>query len=84
MHLGPRLQTYWASLVPRPRFLLQQRIGNPPLKETGSGHETSTGPAGLPSARGGDHETRGWSQCVLVKIWRSTTYLVSRLNVVVS
>ena len=34
----------------------------------------------LPS-RGGISQTRGWIQCVLVKIWRSTwnTYLVWRL-----
>ena len=34
-------------------------LGNPPLKEAGSGHETSTGPAGSLPARGGDLELEG-------------------------
>ena len=42
---------------------------------------------GPPPSRGRDLEleVRGWSQCALVKIWRSTwnNYLVWRLNVVV-
>ena len=38
-------------------------LGNPPLKETGSGHETSTEPADAPPSRGGNLELEGESMC---------------------